>query len=78
MRSSVYLDEQSQKAIKTLPKPFKISALMRWLLKALTVDNREWDRLIKHDAEIKAVQDFIRPRLRHVLGFDEPTTKRRS
>jgi adenine C2-methylase RlmN of 23S rRNA A2503 and tRNA A37 len=78
MRTSLEIDDRTQEAIWQMKKPFKASALFRWLMKALTSDNKEWDKLIKTDPEIKAVQDFIRPRLRHVLGFDETETKKRS
>lgn len=78
-RAVFYMDKQSKKAIAELKRPFKASALIRWLLKALTTTNKEWDKLIVSDPEVKAVQDFLRPRLRHALGFDEEeTTKRKS
>lgn len=71
MRTTLSIDEQTRQAMQELPRPFKSSALLRWLLKALTTDNKEWDRLIKNDPEIKAVQDYVRPRLRRVLQLDE-------
>jgi hypothetical protein len=42
----------------------------------MATSNAEWDKLIVSDPEIKAVQDFVRPKLRRVLGFDEVRGKK--
>lgn len=77
IRYTMSFDAESNKAAGMLKRPFHASALARWLFKALTTNNKEWDKLIVSDPEVKAVQDYLRPRLRHALGFDEEVKKKR-
>lgn len=70
------LDEESHKVIQELPKKISASKLLRWLLKMVHTNDKEWTRLIKHDPEIKEVQDWIRPRLMRALGLNEDQRKK--
>ncbi len=63
------LDEDSHKVIGELPKRISASKLLRWLLKLIHTNDKEWEYLIEHDPEIKEVQDWIRPKLRKALGL---------
>ncbi len=71
MKTTFYLDEVSSQAVKELPRKISASKLMRWMLKLIHTNNKEWKHLIKHDPEIREVQDWIRPKLRKALGLPD-------
>jgi hypothetical protein len=71
MKTTFYLDEVSSKAVKDLPRKMSASKLLRWMLKLIHTNDKEWKLLIKHDPEIKEVQDWIRPMLRKALGLKD-------
>lgn len=71
MRTTVYLDDDAKNALDELPRKVNASKLIRWMSKALTTDEKKWDRLIKEDQEIRDVQEFLRPRLMQALGINE-------
>lgn len=75
MKTTFYLDEVSSKAVKELPRKISASKLLRWLLKLVNTTNKEWNYLIKHDDEVKEVQDWIRPKLRKALGLPDVEDK---
>jgi hypothetical protein len=68
INTTLTLDDESHKASKNI-RAFSTSALLRWLLKALTTDEKAWDRLIVRDPEIRAVQEWIRPKLLRALNM---------
>jgi hypothetical protein len=76
MRTNIMLDEESHKVIKELPRKISASKLLRWLLKLINTSDKEWAYLIKHDPEIKEVQDWMRPRFMRALGVSEEQRKK--
>lgn len=76
MRTNIMLDEDSHKVIGELPKRISASKLMRWMLKAVHTNDKEWKNLLRNDREIKEVQDWIRPRIMKVLGINEDQKKK--
>lgn len=67
---NIVLDEVSRRSAKT-ERPFSTSQLIKWFMKLLATNDKEWLKLVKEDKEIKAVQDYIRPKLRKALMLDE-------
>lgn len=62
----VNLDEPSRQSVD-VKRPFSTSALVRWFFRCLSTNDKEWLKLIREDEEIKAVQDYVRPKLRKAL-----------
>ena len=71
MKTTVYLDEKSAQAADELPRKVNVSKLLRWLLKLIQTNDNEWASLMEQDAEIREVQDWIRPKLRKALGLKD-------
>jgi hypothetical protein len=70
MRTSVYIDSDTREAMKKQKRPFTASALLRWMMKAVSTTNKEWDSLIKKDVELKAVQEYLRPRMKRIFDLE--------
>jgi hypothetical protein len=76
MKTTVYLDEESVKAANELPRKINVSKLLRWVIKAVTSDEKTWTKLIRTEGEIKEVQDYLRPRLLMILGTTKEQRKK--
>jgi hypothetical protein len=76
MRTNIMLDEDSHKVIGELPRKISASKLLRWLLKLIHTNDKEWTQLIKHDPEIREVQEWIRPKVIRALGINEEQRKK--
>lgn len=71
MRMELYVDKETKEGSGELPRKISASKLFRWVIRAATTDNKTWKKLVKTDPDIKEVQDYLRPRLREILGVEQ-------
>lgn len=74
IKSNVVLDDDSYASSK-IKRPFNTSQLLRWMLKVLMLSEKEIDKLLVEDEEFQVVQDYMRPKLRKVLGMPDIETE---
>lgn len=70
MRTNIYLDDVSNNVARELPRKVSTSALVRWMLKAIEMNDKEWKKAIKEDASLREAHEYIAPKLRRFLGIE--------
>jgi len=63
MRTTLLLDEVSRRCIKELPRSVSISAVLRWVLKAIILPEKEFYRVRDASEEGLEVRDYLRGKI---------------
>lgn len=62
--TTLTLDEKSREAVNDLPRSVSASAIMRVLLKAISMSEKEFEKYKASSDEAQEVRDFFREKVR--------------
>ena len=71
MKATLFVDQRTKDAIENMPRKMSASKLFRWFMVMLTCSDKEWERIRKEEPEILEVQEYIRPKLRRMIGKED-------
>lgn len=68
IKLTLSVDKASLAGMDSLPRAISVSALVRVMVKAATMNDRDFERYKSTNAEARLVRDYLKPRLARLLS----------